>query len=299
LLCSGVAVTMTIAVGVAVLIRRGWRLALFHTAPLGAVYVVWWLTEARDSYGHANAKFSNVAEWAWTGIEGTFDGLGQVTGAGIAFGILLVVGLVVAWRGTDVADRRRRAAAPAALLVGALAFLLITGVGRASAFGPDFARGGRYVHVLAALTLPALALAADALVRRWRVAVPVVAVLLVIGIPGNIEALSEYPAVDHIVPGWVFVYRSIIQSDDHVSRTDCRTTDARLRRHLDAGQSLVIMGGRVRINDFQRGGHIFGLFGDFRVYDPDNGNTLRARKPIDLVLEPDDAGSAVTVCGPV
>jgi hypothetical protein len=40
LLCSGVAVTMTIAVSLAVLPRRGWRIALLHTAPLGLLYAV-------------------------------------------------------------------------------------------------------------------------------------------------------------------------------------------------------------------------------------------------------------------
>jgi hypothetical protein len=147
--------------------------------------------------------------------------------------------------------------------------------------------------------LPALAVGADALVRRWRAALPVVLVLLVIGIPGNIDAIANYPAVDHIVPGWVFVYRSVRQSDQHLARRDCRTIDANIRQHLDAGQSLVITGGPVRINDFNRGGHVFGLFGDYRVYDLDDGHTFRARKPIDLLLEPDDAKSPVTVCGPL
>ena len=44
LLCSGVAVTMTVVVGLAVLLRRGfrgWRVALFHTAPLAVAYALW------------------------------------------------------------------------------------------------------------------------------------------------------------------------------------------------------------------------------------------------------------------
>ncbi len=35
LMCSGVAVSMVIVVGYATLLRRGWRIALLHTAPLG------------------------------------------------------------------------------------------------------------------------------------------------------------------------------------------------------------------------------------------------------------------------
>src|SRR6185369_9091996 len=43
LLCSGVAVTMVVVVGLATLLRRGWRIAVLHTVPLAAVYGAWWL----------------------------------------------------------------------------------------------------------------------------------------------------------------------------------------------------------------------------------------------------------------
>ena len=41
IMCSGVGLTMVFVVGMAVLLRRGWRLALFHTAPLAIVFVIW------------------------------------------------------------------------------------------------------------------------------------------------------------------------------------------------------------------------------------------------------------------
>ena len=41
LMCSAVGVTMAIAALIAVLVRRGWRMALAHTAPLAAVFVLW------------------------------------------------------------------------------------------------------------------------------------------------------------------------------------------------------------------------------------------------------------------
>ena len=141
LLCSGVAVTMTIVVGIAVLLRRGWRMALLHTVPLAVVYAIWWLATASDSYGMADAALGNVVRFVATGIGATFGAMGQLPGAGIALGILLVVGLVTAWRGVDVRELRKRAAAPAALLVGGLVFLVITGFGRASVWGPEFATG--------------------------------------------------------------------------------------------------------------------------------------------------------------
>ena len=56
---------------------------------------------------------------SWAGGSGQRStALGQLPGAGIALGLLLVVGLVVAWQGLDRATLRRRAAVPGALLVG-------------------------------------------------------------------------------------------------------------------------------------------------------------------------------------
>lgn len=293
LLCSGVAVALTIAVGAAVLIRRGWRMALFHTAPLGAVYLVWWLAEARDSYEHTLGSASDVVEWTWTGVTATFDALGQVPGAGIALGVVLVVGLALACWDTDLAELRRRGAAPAGLLVGALAFLVISGVGRASGFGAAFASSGRYVHVGAALTLPALAVAADALVRRWRVVVPVVALLLVVGIPGNIEAAADFPSVEHTIPGWVFVYRTIVQSDSSVKPSSCEAITTRLARNLEPGGSLYFRGGILRVADRAHPG---GAFDVYRTYDPEDGNTLTARSSITVILGREDPNAPVEVC---
>jgi hypothetical protein len=83
---------------------------------------------------------------------------------------------------------RRRGAAPGALLVGAFVFLAIAGVGRAW-MGTTAARQSRYAHLTVGMALPAIALAADALVRRWRALLPAVLVLFLVGIPGNIKAI--------------------------------------------------------------------------------------------------------------
>ena len=60
-----------------------------------------------------------MVRFAWTGLGAAFGEMGQLPGAGLALGIVLVSGLVLAWHGLDWNDLRRRAAAPAALLVGA------------------------------------------------------------------------------------------------------------------------------------------------------------------------------------
>jgi hypothetical protein len=192
ILCSGLAVTMTVVVGLAVLIRRGWRAALFHTAPLGVLYIVWWLAFARGEYSTANGSIDLVLRFVATGFSATFDELGQFPGVGFALGVMLLVGLVLAWRGLPPAQLRRRAAAPVALLIGAALFLAIAGVGRASLFGPSVARSSRYLHIVAALSLPAIAVAAEGFMRRSRALGAVAVALLVLGMPGNVDFMVHY-----------------------------------------------------------------------------------------------------------
>jgi hypothetical protein len=78
---------------------------------------------------------------------------------------------------------------PLALLLGGVVFLVVSGYGRWWV-SPSVGNSSRYVHLVAAFSLPALAVAIDALARRWfaavPVAVPVAAIVLVSGIPHNI-----------------------------------------------------------------------------------------------------------------
>jgi len=209
LLCSGVAVTMTIIVGFAVLLRRGrrgWRVALFHTAPLGVAYALWsrLAPKGQNAENYRSQSPTQITKFLLVGFEATFARLGHVPGIGVALAIVGVVGLALMFR-----TRGRRAplgelAAPIALLAGSAVFLIVTGVARAgqggllalaTGTGPDRARDSRYVYLVAAMVLPALALGADALVRRWRqLTIPVVA-LLAVGLPGNIHELATCVAV--------------------------------------------------------------------------------------------------------
>ncbi|MFL6241779.1 MAG: hypothetical protein ACJ73V_01985 [Acidimicrobiia bacterium] len=198
LLCSGVAVTMTVVVGLTVLIRRGWRVALLHTAPGGLLYAVWWFTMARnDPWVRASRGIArtpgDLLRFVANGAEAAFDGIGQVRGVGLALAVVVGIGLTLLWLPRPYGARRLPdAVAPTALLIGALVFLVMSGLGRAgSAAGPDAARTSRYVYVTAALALPAVALTADAVARRWRWAGPIVLVLLIIGVPGNVKAFVD------------------------------------------------------------------------------------------------------------
>ena len=188
LLCSGVAIAMIGVVALATLVKRGWRVALFQALPLAIVYLAWYL-----HYAGAQARVSSVTtlyDWLRIGIEGTFDALGQVPFVGWGLAIMLVAGLVLAWRQYGRDERRRRGAIVGSMLVGAFAFMLISGINRAG-FGTQLASSSRYLHIMAALMLPSIAVAADAIARRGRAFIPLVIALLVVGVPGNIAAIGD------------------------------------------------------------------------------------------------------------
>jgi hypothetical protein len=191
LMSSGIGVTMVAVVALAVLVRRGWRAAAFQAAPLALAYLVWHFVIARDDL--RSQDFSgplDVLRFARTTIATGFDGLAQVPGLGWVLAGLIVGGVVLAWRGRPFDQLRKVAAAPAAMAVGAFAFVLITASGRVG-FAPDIERSTRYIHVFSVLLLPIVAVAADAVMRRWRAAVPVLAAFLVASLVGNVKDFSR------------------------------------------------------------------------------------------------------------
>jgi uncharacterized membrane protein YqaE (UPF0057 family) len=149
-----------------------------------------------------------LVDWVRTGITAAFNGLGQVPFVGWALAIMLVTGLAFAWRQSDTTERRRRGAVISAMLVGAFGFLLISGVNRAWT-GVRFAASSRYLHVVVALLLPPLAVAADALIRRWRVLAPFVLALFLIGLPGNIAKTGKNFYAGSYFAGYEQMVRSL------------------------------------------------------------------------------------------
>jgi hypothetical protein len=190
LMCSGVGVAMVISVGVAVLISRGWRLALLHTAPLAVIYMVWFLAIGHDGYTGKHGGPGDVVRFVRMIVGDTFGSLGHYNLLGWLLGLCFVVGLVVAWRALPAAGRLQHAAAPLGLLVGALTLLCITGYGRAGL--SPLAEKSRYLYLLVAMVLPAFAVAIDAVALRWRRVAPAVIVLLLVGVPGNVNAIITY-----------------------------------------------------------------------------------------------------------
>ncbi len=76
------------------------------------------------------------------------------------------------------------------MLVGAFSLLCITGYGRAGL--ASFTEKSRYLYLLIALALPALGVAVDTVMLRWRRLAPVVVVVLLVGVPANINTIVNY-----------------------------------------------------------------------------------------------------------
>jgi hypothetical protein len=198
LLCSGVGITMLAVVGVSTLLRRGWRAAAFHVVPLAVLVGVWLAIEQpetnRNPVGAGTATIAGkVAAFVGTGIWATFGAVSHYSFLGLALAALLVGGLVLAWLPLDGSTFRRTASMPVALLVGGLVFLVVSGSGRWY-FGTDFARSSRYLYMTLAFALPALGVAAQAFVSRWRWSTPVVLLVLLVGVPANLtNFLPQFP----------------------------------------------------------------------------------------------------------
>lgn len=194
LMMSGIAITMVFVVGLAVLLRRGWRLALGHVAPLAACYTVWWLAightgKVRQLGAQQPLTVGSAFGFVAMGMRGAFRALGHFAGLGAVLALVVVIGLPLARKARLTSGRLGELAAPVALLAGAIVFLTTTAIGRAS-FGSDYARISRYISLTGAMVLPAVAVGADALARRWRALLPVALALLLVGIPSNLREVA-------------------------------------------------------------------------------------------------------------
>ncbi|MDP9332539.1 MAG: hypothetical protein M3Q30_04400 [Actinomycetota bacterium] len=191
LMSAGPAVAMVIVVVIAAFLRRGWRVALLHAAPLGTIFLMWWVVIGRKSYVR-HATLGEAARFMGRNLWATFRALGHLPGVGAALIVLLVSGLALIWVRPRDRSAWRLPTAPLALLVGAPVFLFITGTGRgALVFGVQPSNVSRYLDVAAVMMLPALALAAENVAKRWKALAPFAILALALGIPGNIRAFVD------------------------------------------------------------------------------------------------------------
>jgi hypothetical protein len=189
IMCSAVGIPIVAGVALAVLIRRGWRAAAFHAVPLGLVYIAWHIAYGGDPNANYNGG-TDTLSFVWTMGKAVFVGLGQSSLVGLGLATVAAVGVVRAYRAARVNRHSAMLSTVAALLVSAAGFAFVTGV-RAGGYGAEFGATDRYIYVAAALLLPLVALGAEALAGHWTLLGAVPLVLLLIGLPGNIDLLRH------------------------------------------------------------------------------------------------------------
>jgi hypothetical protein len=189
LLCSGTAVTMVVVVGLAVLIRRGVWPALVQIVPLAALYLVWWAAYGHeDAPHHPRPGVGAFVRFVTRGLRTMVESFAEYRLVAVLLVLVVVGGVVIA-----VVDRppdwRSRYAVPVAMALGTVVFFSITAVGRAAESVTDASKS-RYIHIGLALALPAVAVAIDALARRWAVLLIPLSVLLLVGVPANLDEVK-------------------------------------------------------------------------------------------------------------
>jgi hypothetical protein len=103
---------------------------------------------------------------------------------------ILVVGFVVATRQRTRAELAQLAA-PVALLCGAILVLAAAALQGRTVTGAAYSRQSRYLSLVVAMSLPALAVATDAFTRIWRWLLPFALALFIFAIPHNIRTARE------------------------------------------------------------------------------------------------------------
>jgi hypothetical protein len=179
---SGVGVTLVVAAGAAMCLRRGPRIAALHVSPLAALYVSWYI--AFSTKGGAVASLGQTVKFAVRMPAELFVALGQSRVTALMLAGVLLAGGALAWRKLSIDERRVRISMPVGLLCSAAVFFIATAYGRADF--PQYAGQSHYVEVGAVMVLPALAVASDALVQLHKSFAFVLGVLLLIAIPANV-----------------------------------------------------------------------------------------------------------------
>ncbi len=172
---SGTGIIAVVFAAIFTFLRRGWRSAAVVAALPAAVFVTWYA-----AIGHTGAKppladrwdYLGVVEYVWIGLTSSLEGAIGIDGSGPVL-LLAVVGVVL------LAPVRLPTGLRALALAGlcaALAQLTLAAVSRPS-FGEDTFTGGRYAYLTLVLLVPAVAVAAAALVPLVTAPRPVAAVL--------------------------------------------------------------------------------------------------------------------------
>jgi hypothetical protein len=167
-------------------------------------FIAWSVAYGRNAQTFSRA--GSVPKTVRNMIASTFNALGQVPFVGWVLALMVLVGLLLGCREAVRERNASRIAAPIALAIGSLLFASLIAVVR---FNLNNAlEASRYLHILAAMLLPACAVAADRIARQWKVLAPVVIATFLVGIPGNVNSVDK-----HIFPSQFYAnQRRIITS---------------------------------------------------------------------------------------
>ncbi|MDQ1511083.1 MAG: hypothetical protein QOG50_2927 [Actinomycetota bacterium] len=197
LACSAIGITMVFAAGVAIVIRRGWKMSLAQTVPLATIFVLWFEFFARERYEFAKgfhfikpATPMELIRFSTGAFFNTLHAFGNSEALGLALVALLFSGIVLSWRARTSSEIRAQLAVPIGLFAGMIASLLLTGYGRQSHLGA--ANASRYLYVVAALVVPALGIAASAWVNRSAAVGAVALAVIIVGMPGDLHHMVAY-----------------------------------------------------------------------------------------------------------
>ena len=200
------------ALAVTLLVRRGWRAAVVHVAPAAIGYITWSLAvRPNRSSPFGPPPFDALVDWVHEGVVSTFDDLTGHRWASIILGLAVISGTALALvrpmpplpstteaadagslrRAVSAAHRHLRPSIGPIALFGATVVFILLAAQRAWLFGPTAASASRYIYAYVAMTLPLIALSIQALAQRWRLAAPLLALLVLVGVPTNIQRFRD------------------------------------------------------------------------------------------------------------
>ncbi len=187
---SGMAPLFVGAVGLACLLRRGWRAAALHGVSLLAVYGLWYLSYRDDVTTLIRPASTELLAWASYGTTGVFLALGASTVAAVALGGVVIAGMGGVLRDGAAEWVRSRGAAPVSLAAAAPVLFAAVCWNR-SFFGIETARAPRYLGIGAVLLTPLVAVALDRLARTHLLAGLAAGAVILAGVPSNVTLLFE------------------------------------------------------------------------------------------------------------
>ena len=192
IMCSAVGVPIVGGVAIALFILRGWRPAALHALVLALVYIAWYISflSEEDPQGELSLK---MIEFVRRLVQETFVGFGQNRLAALAIAGLAAIGVAHTIRLALGGSRSQSPGLVAALIGSSVGFATLTAFGRASLDETNLAPSGRYMYVVAALLRPIIALGGEVLARRWWVLGVVPFLLMLVGLPENIDLLRHRP----------------------------------------------------------------------------------------------------------